>query len=57
MTQVWQIQKPAGNQEDKVSRDVPCVWNLKRNDTRELIYKTDSQTQRTNLSLPIGTES
>ena len=57
MTQVWQIQKPSGNQEDKVSRDVPCVWNLKRNDTRELIYKTDSQTQRTNLSLPIGTES
>ena len=30
------------------------MWNLKRNDTNELIYKReiDSQTQKTNLGLP-----
>ena len=30
--------------------DIPYLWNLKRNDTNELIYKkeTDSQTQKTN---------
>ena len=28
------------------------MWNLKRNHTNELIYKTDSQTSRTNLWLP-----
>ena len=32
------------------------MWNLKRNDTKELIYKTetDSQTWRTNLWLVRG---
>ena len=32
------------------------MWNLKKNDTNELIYKTeiDSQTQKTNLWLPKG---
>ena len=32
------------------------TWNLKRNDTYELIYKTetDPQTQRINLWLPAG---
>ena len=32
------------------------MWNLKENDTNELIYKTkiDSQTQKTNLWLPKG---
>ena len=31
------------------------MWNLKRNYTKELAYKTerDSQTQRTNLCLPV----
>ena len=30
------------------------MWNLKKNDINELIYKTeiDSQTQKTNLWLP-----
>ena len=34
--------------------DTPYTWNLKRNDTNELIYKieTGSQTQKTNLPLP-----
>ena len=33
--------------------DNPYMWNLKRNDTNELIYKTetDSQTWRMNLWL------
>ena len=32
------------------------MWNLKKNDTNELIYKIerDSQTQKTNLRLPKG---
>ena len=32
------------------------MWNLKKNDTNELIYKTeiDSQTQKTNLWLSKG---
>ena len=32
------------------------MWNLKINDTKELIYKTetDSQTSKTNLWLPKG---
>ena len=32
------------------------MWNLKKNDTNELIYKIeiDSQTQKTNLWLPKG---
>ena len=36
--------------------DIPYMWNLKRNDTHELIYKTerDSQTQKMNLWLPGG---
>ena len=33
---------------------IPYIWNLKRNGTNELTYKTerDSQTQRTNRGLP-----
>ena len=32
------------------------MWNLKKNDTNELVYKTelDSQTEKTNLPLPKG---
>ena len=38
-----------------ISYDITYMWNLK-NDTNELIYKTetDSQTQKTNLWLPKG---
>ena len=28
------------------------MWNLKRNDTIELIYKTETDSQRRNLWLP-----
>ena len=31
------------------------MWNLKRNDTNELIYQIESQSQETNLPLPKGT--
>ena len=36
-----------------MSYDITYIWNLKKNDTNELIYKTeiDSKTQKTNLWL------
>ena len=39
----------------QISYDITYMWNLK-NDTNELIYKTetDSQTSKTNLWLPKG---
>ena len=35
--------------ERQISYDIAYMWNVKKNDTNELIYKTetDSQTQRT----------
>ena len=44
------------DREREISYDIPYIQNLKRNDTNELIYKTetDSQPQRTNLWLPGG---
>ena len=27
--------------EGEIQRDIPYMWNLKRNDTNELIYKTE----------------
>ena len=43
-----------GNREREIAYDIPYMWNLKRDDTNELIYKTEteSQTQGTNLWLP-----
>ena len=37
--------------EGEMSYDIPYMWNLKTNDTNELTYKreTDSQTSRTSL--------
>ena len=37
--------------EGKISYDIPYVWNLKRNDTNELTYETevDSQTEKKNF--------
>ena len=37
-----------------ISYDIPCMWNLKRSDTIELSYKTesDSQTSRRSFWLP-----
>ena len=26
---------------EEISYDIPCMWNLKRNDTNELTYKTE----------------
>ena len=40
--------------EKDISQDITYLWNLKKNDTNKLIYKTDSQTQRMNLLLPKG---
>ena len=39
-----------------MSYDITYMWNLKKkkNGTSEFIYKTDSQTQKTNLWLPKG---
>ena len=37
--------------ERQISYTISYMWNLKY-DTNELIYKTDSQTQKTNLWLP-----
>ena len=36
------------------SYDIACMWNQKKRDTNELIYKTeiDPQTQKTNFWLP-----
>ena len=39
-----------------ITYNITYKWNLKKNDTNELIYKTelDSQTQKRNLWLPQG---
>ena len=37
--------------ERQIPYDITCMWNLKY-DRNELIYETDSQTQRTGLWLP-----
>ena len=44
------------NQTEKGKGDITYMWDLKRNDRNELIYKTetDSQTSRMNLGLPVG---
>ena len=40
--------------EKDISYNITYMWNLKENDTNELIYKreADSQMQKTNLWLP-----
>ena len=49
-------QSDMADREGKILYDIPYMWNLKRNDTNELIYKTgtDSQTQRMSLRSPEG---
>ena len=32
-------------EKEKLSYDISCRWNLKRNDTNELIYKTEREMQ------------
>ena len=36
----------------KILYDIPYMWNLKRNDTNELTYKTERDSQKMNLRLP-----
>ena len=47
------------DREREISYDIPSMWNLKGNDTNELIYKRerDSQTYKINLRLPRGRDS
>ena len=40
--------------ERQTSYDITYIQNLKKNDINELIYKTDSQIERTNLWQPGG---
>ena len=40
------------DREGEISYDIPYMWNLKRNDTNEFIYKTKIDSQRMNLWLP-----
>ena len=35
--------------ERQIPYDIAYMWNLKKNDTNELIYKTAQWTQKTNL--------
>ena len=44
------------DREGELSSDSPYIWSLKRNDTNELTYKTetDSQTSRRHLRLSGG---
>ena len=39
----------------QISYDITYMWNLK-NSINQFIYETDSQTQKTNLRLPRGSE-
>ena len=41
-----QAESSKSDREGKISYDIPYMWNLKRDDTHELTYKieTDSQT-------------
>ena len=33
------------DRERKISYDIPYIWNLKRNDTNELTYRTEKDSQ------------
>ena len=33
------MQEKGGDREREMSYDIPYMWNLRRNDTNELIYK------------------
>ena len=34
-----------GTREREIAYDIPYMWNLKRDDTNELIYKTEAESQ------------
>ena len=50
------IRSEVNQRERQVPCDITSMWNLNKNDTNELVYKTetDSQTSKTNLWL-LGT--
>ena len=37
------------DREREIAYDIPYMWNLKRNNTNELIYKAGTDLERTNL--------
>ena len=39
------------DRERPISNDIACMWNLRRNDTNELIYKTETDSQTTENDL------
>ena len=51
-------ERSKSDRERQISYDNTYMWNLKKNDTNELIYKTeiDSHTWKTNFWLPKGKE-
>ena len=38
----WMDLETVTPREGEISDDIPYMWNLKRNDTNELIYKTET---------------
>ena len=50
----YHTKRSKSDRERQISYDITYMWNLKKNDTNELIYKTetDSHTLKTNLWLP-----
>ena len=56
MEQEIRILSEMSDTEREISYNITYMWNLKKNDTNELIYKIeiDSQTYKTNLRLPKG---
>ena len=43
------------DREGQISYDTPYIWNLIKNDTKELIYKTETNSDfKTNLIITIG---
>ena len=48
----WEIIEWPSDREEEILYDIPFVWNLKKkNGTHELIYRTERDSQRTNLWL------
>ena len=43
------------DRERQISYDIAYMWNLKKKNTNQLFYKTETDSQRTNLWLPAGT--
>ena len=40
--------------EGEISYDIPYMWNLKRNDTNELTYKTEKDTDLESKLMVVG---